>query len=260
VSRFGLVFWSVVAACGAGAIVAGLIGNARVGSRAASHAKPAVAVATAHPTATPTHRPTTATFGDDWDVVVDRASSPNADGSARVAVVVGPCGTNVTLDAAFARADLPIGMVINPTGADAVAVASLARSQRKPFYLQVASVPSPAAIGSLLKRFDGAAGFASPNGRGMALALAGTGLAFVDERGTADAAAFAKAGTPLIRRDLTVDDRDAAGFVSFMLGRAVVLGAARGRAVAWMRPRASSLQALRAFAERHAPELVAFQP
>jgi len=52
----------------------------------------------------------------------------------------------------------------------------------------------------------------------------------------------------------------AAGFVSFMLGRAVVLGAARGRAVAWMRPRASSLQALRAFAERHAPELVAFQP
>lgn len=258
-SRFGLVFWSGIAACGAGAIVAGMIGNARVTSRAASHAK-AVALASAHPTRTPAHRPPTATFGDDWDVVVDRASSPNADGSARVAIVVGPCGTNAALDAAFARVDLPVGMVIDPAGADAVASAALARSQRKPFYLQVAGVPSPAAIGRLLERFDGAAGFASPSSRGMAVALAGTGLAFVDERGTADPAPFAKVGTPLIRRDLTVDDRDATGFVSFMLGRAVVLGAARGRAVAWMRPRASSLQALRIFAKQHAPDLVAFSP
>lgn len=256
-SRFGLVFWSALAACGAGAIVAGMIGDARVASHATAHAK---AVAKARPASTAKPHPSSAAFGDDWDVVVDRAPSPNADGSARVAVVVGPCGTNAALDAAFAHVDLPIGMVIDPQGADAVAAATLARSQRKPFYLQVGTVPSPAAIGVLLERFDGAAGFASPDERGMATALAGTGLTYVDERGDADPARFAKAGTALIRRDLTVDDRDATGFVSFMLERAVVLGAARGRAVAWMRPRTSSLQALRAFAKRHASELVALSP
>jgi hypothetical protein len=260
VSRFALVFWSVVAACGIAAIVAGMVGNARIASHKAAARATTIAATTSHPTPTPIPHPSTASFGNDWDVVVDRGSSPNADGSARVAVVVGPCGTDPAIDAAFARMDVPIGIVIDPKGNDAVAAAALARSQRKPFYLQIGGVPSPAAIGSLLKRFDGAAGFASPAGRGMATALAGTGLAYVDELGDADPAAFAKAGTPLIRRDLTVDDRDAAGFVSFMLERAVVLGAARGRAVAWMRPRASSLQALRAFANQHAPDLVAFGP
>lgn len=259
-SRFALVFWSLVAACGLGAIVAGMIGNARIASRTVAHAHPK-AIVTARPVpATASPRRTHAALGDDWDVVVDRTPLPDADGNARVAVVVGPCGADPALDAAFARADLPLAMVIDPAGADAVTAAGLARSQRKPFYLQVGRVPSPAAIGHLLARFGGAGGFASADRRGMAPALAGTGLAFIDESGDADPAPFAKAGTGLIRRDLTVDDRDAAGYVTFMLGRAVVLASARGRTVAWMRPRAASLQALRAFAAARVRDLVALAP
>lgn len=259
-SRFAFVFWGLVAACGLAAIVAGMIGNARVAARAAANRKVVVAVAPARAASTPSPRRTRATFGDDWDVVVDRPPSPDADGSARVAVVVGPCGSDGALDAAFARLDVPLAMVIDPAGPDALAAAGYARSQRKPFYLQVGRVPSPGAIGALLTRFDGAAGFASADPHGMAAALAGTSLAFVDERGLADPAPFAKAGTGLLRRDLTVDERDASGYVSFMLGRAAVLGAARGRTVAWMRPRAASLQALRAFAASHGRDVVAPAP
>ena len=124
----------------------------------------------------------------------------------------------------------------------------------------MASAPTAATLASLRQRFDGATGLASGRSAGFAEALGGTGLAFFDERGAAEAGAFARAGVPLIRRDLTVDDRDEAGYETYMLERAIVLGAARGRAVAWMHPRASSLGALRAFAKNAARDLVAFAP
>ena len=258
-SRFALVFWSLIGACGLVAIVGGIVDNARLASIAAAHAKQLAPKPSSAPPVLPS-RGAAATFGSDWDVVVDRSPSPNADGSARLAIVVGPTGANAALDAAFARATLPLALVIDTSAADAPGIAALARSQGKPFYLQVADAPSPSTIGGLTRRFDGAAGFASANATGMATALAGTGLVYFDERGDANPAPFAKAGTPLIRRDLTVDDRDAPGYVGFMLQRAIVLGGARGRAVAWMHPRAASLQALRAFGKAHAADVVGFSP
>ncbi len=256
-NRFGLIFWSLIAACGTAAIVSGFVSDARNAPRPTPHPSPTTRPAS--PTPLPTFRGSD-TFGADWDVVVDRSPEPNPDGSARIAIAVGPCGTNAALDAAFARLDLPIALVIDPAGVDALATAALARSQGKPFYVQVGRVPSPAKLASLLKKFEGATGLASDAGRAMPAALAGSGLAYFDERGDIDPALFSKAGTPLIRRDLSVDDRDATGYVDYMLQRAVALGAIRGRAVALMHPRAASLQALRTFAKSNGRDLVAFAP
>ncbi len=257
VSRFGLIFWSLIAACGAAAIVSGFASDARNAPRPAPHPSPRTAPAS--PVPLPTFRGSD-TFGADWDVVVDRSPAPDPDGRARIAIAVGPCGANAALDAAFAHLDLPIALVIDPAGADAVAAAGLARSQGKPFYVQVGRAPSPAKLASLLKKFQGAAGLASDAGRAMPAVLSGSGLAYFDERGDVDPAPFSKTGTPLIRRDLSVDDRDATGYVDYMLQRAVALGAGRGRAVALMHPRAASLQALRAFARSNGRDLVAFAP
>jgi polysaccharide deacetylase 2 family uncharacterized protein YibQ len=258
VSRFALVFWSIVGALGAVAIVSGIVSNARIAARNAPHRKAAIARPSSSPS--PGVRATAAVLGSDWNVVVDRSPAPDADGSARVAIAVGPCGANATLDAAFARLDLPMALVIDPNGADARTIAALAGSAGKPFYLQVGSAPTAVTLAALRQRFDGMTGIASGQSSGVAAALAGSGLAYFDERGNADARTFARAGVGLISRDVTVDDRDQAGYVTYMLQRTIVLGAARGRAVAWMHPRVSSLHALRAFGTASSRDLVGFAP
>jgi len=193
------------------------------------------------------------------DVVVERAR-PVAPAWRReqLAIFVGLCGRSVAAESGFLRLGIPLAFVVDPQAAQARAFAQLVRDAGDALYVQVAWPPG----GAALRRFRGALGsfdgLASRNAGGMAAALRGSGLAFFDERGNAaQPLEFAAAGVPLIRRDVTADDRGAPGYVAFMLARAADLSRRTGPVVVFVRPLPSTLEALRAFGGSHPVDFVA---
>jgi polysaccharide deacetylase 2 family uncharacterized protein YibQ len=90
----------------------------------------------------------------------------------------------------------------------------------------------------------------------MPQALAHTGLAFLDERGDADARGFAALGVAVYSRDATADDCTAASYIAFMLQRAAMRSQRQGRLVVLMRPLARSLDALGAFVRTRSAQIV----
>lgn len=251
--RFAIAFWAIVIAIAAVPIVAGIVRVART-PRPAMPAAVATRAPAVRALVLPPDRAPDAT--SQGDVVVDRSPSPNADGSARVALVVAPLGASAAVDGAFVRLPLPIAVAIDPALPQAAADTALAGQMGRPVYAYARAVPSAATLANWRARFPNLAGVAAIASAGMPRALRDQGLAFLDLRGDADAAAFAAAGVPLLRRDITLDDRDESGYVRYMLDRAIALGAERGTAVAWLHPRAASLAALRTFAGSRARDVV----
>ncbi len=175
----------------------------------------------------------------------------------RLLVMVVGIGWSLPLESAFLASHLPLGFVIDPSAPYAIRAAALARAAGRSVYLQVARAPSPGQLAQLHVRFGRFAGVASRAPAGMARALQGAGLEFFDERGTADPAAFARAGVPLLQRAVTADDRTQPGYVRFMLRRAADVAQRFGPTVVLVRPFPTTLRALQALDGRSGIELVA---
>lgn len=254
--RFATIFWSVLIALAAIPIIIGIVQQIRT---APSHA---VAVATTAPPSRAIILPAApaSTNPDVGEVVVDRTGAPNPDGGARIAIVVGPAGHDAKMDAAFLRLPVALTIIVDPHAAHADATASLAHATGHALYLWASGAPKPMTITAWNTRFGGVAGIASVDASGMAAALHGTGYSYLDQHGDAAATVFTDAGVPLVHRDITVDDREEASYIAYMLNRALTLGINRGEAVVWMRPQAASLAALRKFASAHAHEIVPLVP
>jgi polysaccharide deacetylase 2 family uncharacterized protein YibQ len=208
--------------------------------------------------------PETQTLDDAFaadDVVVDRARSPLPQWqSEQLQLVVGICGASVAAESGFLRLHYPITFIVDPAGAQARAFAELVRNNGDAVLVQAGDPPGPQTLAAFHRSIGQFDGIASRHTDGMAFALHGTGLAFFDERGdSANAKTFAKEGVPLVRRDVTADNRGGLGYAMFMLGRAADLSRRTGPVVVFVRPLPSTLTALEAFGTMHDVRMIALQ-
>lgn len=208
--------------------------------------------------------PQTQTLDDAFavdDVVVDRVRKPLPQWqSEQLQLVVGVCGASVAAESGFLRLHYPIAFIVDPKAAQARALAGLVRSNGDAVLVQAADPPGPQALAAFRRTIGEFDGIASRHAAGMALALHGTGLAFFDERGdSANASTFANEDVPLVRRDVTADNRTGLGYVIFMLGRAADLSRRAGPVVVFVRPLPSTFAALEAFGTTHDVRMIAFR-
>lgn len=251
----------VVIALALASIVAGFLSGQR-----ASHPPPTVVLRVARTPATPdaglphdVDARTDDLFSND-DVVVERQLAHVSNWQPeRLAIVVGLCGNSVAVESGFLRLGDPMAFDLDPAAVEAVKFAQLVRGSGDPLYVHLDAAPSAGQLDALRARIGAIDGIASRSAHGMARALAGTGLAFFDERGDADARAFEHAGVTLIRRDVTADNRTPMTYVSYMLDRAATRSARAGAMVVLMRPLPSSLDALAAFTHSRTIELAALR-
>lgn len=199
-------------------------------------------------------------FADD-DVVVDRARVPRSHWqSEKLQLVVGVCGASVAAESGFLRLHYPIAFIIDPAAAQARTFADLVRNNGDAVLVQADEPPGPQTLAAFHRTIGPFDGVASRRAAGMALALSGTGLTFFDERGDgANANAFARMDVPIVRRDVTADNRSGLGYVTFMLGRAADLSRRTGPVVVFVRPLPSTLAALEAFGTSHHVRMIALQ-
>ncbi len=195
------------------------------------------------------------------DVVVARHTGASARWLApQLSLVVGLCGASARIESAFLHLGLPIAYDLDPHAPEALAFARDAQAAHAELLVHVNEAPSPAVLTALRARFGAIAGVASRTSAGMARALAGSGLVFFDERGTADPRAFADAHVPFVARNTTVDDRTGEGYVLFMLDRAELRSEHEGRLVVLMRPLPSTLTALESFLRTRSVQIAALTP
>jgi polysaccharide deacetylase 2 family uncharacterized protein YibQ len=195
------------------------------------------------------------------DVVVERVRpAANNWRSEQLSIVVGLCGESVAAQSEFLRLGDPMAFIVDPHAAQAAAFAKLVRDANQTLLVQVTAPPSAVTLASLHRTLGAFDGIAARDARGMAWVLRTSGLIFFDERGdSADPTEFTSAGVTLVRRDVTADDRSAAGYVSFMLSRAAGLSRRVGTVVVLLRPLPSSLDALRSFNSSRDVTLVALR-
>ncbi|HTA39847.1 MAG TPA: divergent polysaccharide deacetylase family protein [Candidatus Acidoferrales bacterium] len=195
------------------------------------------------------------------DVVVERVRpAANNWHNEQLSIVVGLCGESIAAQSGFLRLGDPMAFIVDPHASQAAAFAKLVRDANQTLLVQVSAPPSAVTLASLHRNLGAFDGIAARNARGMAWVLRTSGLIFFDERGdSADSSEFATAGVTLFRRDVTADDRSAAGYVSFMLSRAAGLSRRVGTVVVLVRPLPSSLEALRTFDASRSVTLVALR-
>lgn len=195
------------------------------------------------------------------DVVVDRSRTPQPQWqNEQLQLVVGICGSSVAAESGFMRLHYPIAFVVDPAALQARAFADLARKNGDALLVQVDEPPAEATLAAFRRTLGQFDGIASRHSAGMAVALHGTGLTFFDEVGdAANAGTFANMGVPLVRRDVTADNRSGIGYVTFMLGQAAALSRRTGPVVVFARPLPSTLAALTAFATTHEVRMIALQ-
>jgi polysaccharide deacetylase 2 family uncharacterized protein YibQ len=196
-------------------------------------------------------------FSDD-DVVIDRPILEQSHWiPASLSVVVGLCGDNAAIDGSFLRLGMPVALDVDPHARDADRTARYTDDEHQLLFIHVASPPSDDTLARLRDRFGKFAGVASRNSVGMANALNGSGLIFLDERGDADRSEFEHNNVRIIQRDTTVDDRTGNAYITFMLDRAAMRSRRAGRLVALMRPLPNTLTALGEFAGTRSAQIVA---
>lgn len=194
------------------------------------------------------------------DVVVDRpAKRVSSWLPEQLAIVVGLCGESVVVESRFLRLALPIAFDVDPHAPQARAFADLVRDEHDVLFLHVDHPVSSSDLVALRAKMGPFDGIASRSAAGMPKRLAGTDLLFFDERGDADPGPFAAAGVPLVQRDVTVDDRSAPTYISFMMERAAMRSTRDGRTVVFMRPLPNSLGALNQFTHDRATDIVALR-
>ena len=190
-------------------------------------------------------------FSDD-DVVAQRNGPALAAWHApRVALVIGLCGYSAALETQFLELNVPLTFDIDPGAPEAAKVANEVRASGDAVLIHVDRAPSLAELAAIRTRIGDFAGVASRDAAPLAKTLAGTGLIAFDERGTADVTPFSAYNVALVRRDVIADDREEAGYVGFMLGRAMERSLHAGDVVVLVRPLPTTLAAIHAFTSEH---------
>lgn len=186
-------------------------------------------------------------FASDSAVTLAPSDADIGD-DAQIALAIVDAGRSRALESPFLALNVPVTLVIDPSGSAASAMFALAQRRGEPVYLQTHGALTAHTLGVLRGRFPGMAGIAArlnhPMLPGALAALRAANLAFFDERGVRhDAEAkFAAAGVRYAARGVTVDDHAQRSYVTYMLAQAVHL--ARGRtAVVMARPFPGTLQA-----------------
>lgn len=187
-------------------------------------------------------------FANDAAVVL-APSGEDFTGDARIALVIVDAGRSTALESAFLALDVPVTLVINPSGAAAPEMYQLAVQRDDAVYVQVQEPITVPALRTLRRKFPAMAGVAmrlTQDARAADLAaLHAENLAFFDEYGAADRAAarFASAGVRYAARGITIDDHAQRSYVAYMLRQAVRV-ARSSSAVVMARPFPGTLQAI----------------
>lgn len=193
-------------------------------------------------------------FASDPAVVL---ASSNADlrDDARIALVVVNGGRSTALETPFLALNVPVTLVINPSGSAAAAMFRLARQDGDPVYVQADGPLTVTRLQALTRAFPGMSGIATrltdgPPPSADLAALRSADLAFFDEYGYGGAsAAFTRAGVRYAARGITVDDHAQRSYVRYMLAQAAHL-ARRRTAVVMARAFPGTLQAFQDFLAR----------
>lgn len=171
--------------------------------------------------------------GDAAVVLAD--SGAEVRGDARLALVIVDAGRSLALESPFLSLNVPVTIVIDPSGSAASSIAQLAVQQKDAVYVQLPDeTVSADELRALRGRFPGMSGVAMrltrPPDPGELSAIRTARLAFFDEYGEEDGAAarFASAGVRYAARSVTIDDHAQRSYVAYMLRQAAHL--ARGRA------------------------------
>lgn len=167
---------------------------------------------------------------------------------ARIALVIVDAGRSTALESPFLMLNVPVTLVVNPSGAAAPAIYELAVQRGDAVYVQVQEPITVHALRMLRSAFPAMSGVATRLTQGARAgdlaALHAENLAFFDEYG-ADAGAqvrFASAGVRYAARGITVDDHAQRSYVAYMLRQAVRVARSR-TAVVMARPFPGTLQA-----------------
>ncbi len=249
-------------------IVAGYLGG-----QATSHPP---AIVSLRATALPSNAPVTAanlsnvmrrvsdsavvdSFSSD-DVVVqrDRLTLRNW-AKPRLSFVVGLTGNSAIVESQFLRLGIPMAFDVDPSAAEAPAIAKLVRTSGNVLFVHVGSAPDAASLRHFKDRLGTFDGIASRVTGGMPAALRGTGLTFFDEEGDAAAFLFAKSRVTLVQRDVTIDNRTSQTYIFYMLDRAALQARGEGRLVVFMRPQPNTLDALDRFLNTAPAEIAALR-
>lgn len=205
-------------------------------------------------------------FASDSAVML-AASGEDIQDDAHIALVIVDAGRSWALESPFLTLNVPVTLVIDPSGSAASAVFQSARRRGDAVYVQTNGALTPSALRALQRRFPGVSGIAMRLTDGVRpgdlAALRAQHLAFFDEYGPDEGleAEFSAAGVRYAARGVTIDDHAQRSYVAYMLEQAVHL--ARGRtAVVMARPFPGTLQAfedLLARAPRDGVHVVALQ-
>lgn len=192
-------------------------------------------------------------FADDPAVLLAPSDEDVRD-DAHIALVVVDGGRSAALESPFLALNVPVALVINPSGSAAQAMFRLARERGKVVYVQADEPVTAAALHALLRAFPGMSGIAMrlTDGErpGDLAAMRAAHLGFFDEYGERDEAAeFTAAGVRYAARGMTIDDHAQQSYVGYMLRQAVHL-ARRRTAVVMARPFPGTLQAFEDFLAR----------
>ncbi len=255
---WGWIGWGALALFGAWAIVYGALTNgASAQSHEAPRARPLVreVIAAVRAPADALHDP----FAQD-DVVVERiATTHGISNTGSIVVAIAECGRNAALDDLAVALPFPAVLIVDPNGRDAKRAATLAYDRGKAVYVQTDDVPPESVLAQWRREFARFDGIASLRWEGASARLGGSGIAFFDERGDADAMRFGADGVALLRRDVTIDDRSEQGYIGYMLHQAFQSAHRVGRAVVFARAQGATLRVLGESAAAAASDGITFE-
>lgn len=193
-------------------------------------------------------------------VVANDPSTASLSESANIALIIAGAGRSLKLESPFLDLPVPLTVVVDPDADDAQAVAAAAFDRGKTVYVRLpeaaqASAPAmKSALDRYHRRFPAFSGIAvsfdpqdaEAQARLLARTLRGTSLAVLDLTGAGPRArgVLSKANVSVRRRDVTIDKRDDAAYVRFMLAQAVQVARGRGGAVVVAHPYPQSFAAV----------------
>lgn len=197
---------------------------------------------------------------DEQAVVSNDPGTGRLGDNATVAIVIENAGPSLKLESGFLNMPVPVTFAIDPAADEASEVAAAAFDRSKPVYILLTM--SPAQTTAMLKKKIAKFVSAFPSMSGIAVrfddqyekreatvvaqALRDGHLHLLDLTGLEPAAerVLRTGGIMCRRRDVTIDNRDEAAYVGFMLAQAVQVARGRGTAVIVAHPYPGSLDAL----------------
>lgn len=202
----------------------------------------------------------TSVIGGENAVVANDPAAGSLSEDANIALIIAGTGRSLKIESPFLDLPVPLTVIVDPEADDAQAVAAAAFDRGKTVYIRLplsAQTGAPAlrsaldryhrvfpAFSGIAVRFDPED--ATEEARLLAGALRGSSIGVLDLSGAGPRARglLLRAHVHVRRRDVTIDNRDDAGYVRFMLAQAVQVARGRGGAVVVAHPYPQSFVAL----------------